>query len=100
FARARLPSFPTRRASDLGQKVLVGIDSKAKGIQDLNGKRMCVAKGSTNFDNMKNYPKVIPVPVDDISDCMVLFQQGTADAVTGEDRKSTRLNSSHQIISY
>ena len=70
---------------DAGQKVLVRTDSKAGGIKDLNGKRMCVAKGSTNFDNMKNYPKVIPVPVDDISDCMVLFQQGTADAVTGDD---------------
>ena len=34
---------------------------------------------------MKNYPKVIPVPVDDISDCMVLFQQGTVDSVTGDD---------------
>ena len=46
---------------------------------------MCVAKGSTNFDNMKNYPDVIRVPVDDISDCMVLFQQGEVDAVTGDD---------------
>jgi polar amino acid transport system substrate-binding protein len=70
---------------DAGQKVLVRADSKAAGIQDLNGKRMCVAKGSTNFDNMKTYPKVIPVPVDDISDCMVLFQQAKADAVTGDD---------------
>ena len=70
---------------DAGQKVLVRTDSKANGIQDLNGKKMCVAKGSTNFDNMKNYPKVIPVGVDDISDCMVLFQQGSVDAVTGDD---------------
>ena len=68
-----------------GQKILVRKDSPAKSIQDLNGKRVCVAKGSTNFDNMKNYPKVIPVGVDDISDCMVLFQQGTVDAVTGDD---------------
>lgn len=70
---------------EAGQKVLVSKDSKATGIKDLNGKRMCVAKGSTNFDNMKTYPKVIPVPVDDISDCMVLFQQAKADAVTGDD---------------
>ena len=46
---------------------------------------MCAAKGSTNIDNLKNYPKVIAVPVDDISDCMVLFQQGTVDSVTGDD---------------
>ncbi|MDQ1461488.1 MAG: polar amino acid transport system substrate-binding protein [Actinomycetota bacterium] len=68
-----------------GQKVLVRSDSKATGIQDLNGKKMCVAKGSTNFDNLMNFPKVIAVPVDDISDCMVLFQQGAADSVTGDD---------------
>jgi len=68
-----------------GQKVLVRSDSKATGIQDLNGKKMCAAKGSTNLDNLKNYPKVIAVPVDDISDCMVLFQQGAVDSVTGDD---------------
>ena len=49
-------------------------------------RRMCAPKGSTNIDNLKNYPKIITsVPVDDISDCMVLFQQGTVDAVTGDD---------------
>jgi polar amino acid transport system substrate-binding protein len=68
-----------------GQKVLVRSDSKATGIKDLNGKKMCAAKGSTNLDNLKNYPKVIAVPVDDISDCMVLFQQGSVDSVTGDD---------------
>jgi polar amino acid transport system substrate-binding protein len=68
-----------------GQKVLVSTDSKAKTINDLNGKRVCAAEGSTNIDNLKNYPKVITVPVPDISDCMVLFQQGSVDAVTGDD---------------
>jgi polar amino acid transport system substrate-binding protein len=65
--------------------VLVRSDSKATGIKDLNGKKMCAANGSTNLDNLKNYPKVIAVPVDDISDCMVLFQQGSVDSVTGDD---------------
>lgn len=68
-----------------GQRVLVRTDSKASGIKDLNGKKMCVAKGSTNFEEMKKYPKVIAVGVDDISDCMVLFQQGAVDSVTGDD---------------
>lgn len=70
---------------DAGQKVLVATDSPVASIADLNGKKMCVAEGSTNFDNMKNYPEVIPVPVESISDCMVLFQQGEVDAVTGDD---------------
>ena len=68
-----------------GQKILVRSDSPAKSIADMNGKRMCAAKGSTNIDNLKNYPKIITVGVDDISDCMVLFQEGTVDAVTGDD---------------
>ena len=70
---------------DAGQKILVRTDSKATGIADLDGKRMCAAKGSTNIDNLKNYPKVKVVPVDDISDCMVLFQQGAVESVTGDD---------------
>jgi len=70
---------------DAGQKILVRSDSPVTDISQLNGKRMCAANGSTNIDNLKNYPKVIVVPVDDISDCMVLFQQGTVDSVTGDD---------------
>ena len=70
---------------DAGQKVLVRTDSKATGIADLDGTKMCAANGSTNIDNLKNYPKIRVVPVDDISDCMVLFQQGTVDSVTGDD---------------
>jgi polar amino acid transport system substrate-binding protein len=70
---------------DAGQKILVRSDSTVSDISQLNGKRMCAANGSTNIDNLKNYPKVIVVPVDDISDCMVLFQQGTVDSVTGDD---------------
>ena len=68
-----------------GQKVLVRRDSPATRIEDLDGTRMCAATGSTNIDNLKNYPQITAVPVDDISDCMVLFQQGTVDSVTGDD---------------
>ena len=68
-----------------GQKVLVRRDSTATRIEDLDGTRMCAATGSTNIDNLKNYPNITAVPVDDISDCMVLFQQGTVDSVTGDD---------------
>jgi polar amino acid transport system substrate-binding protein len=70
---------------DAGQKILVRTDSPATGIADLDGKRMCAANGSTNIENLKNYPKVKVTPVDDISDCMVLFQQGAVDSVTGDD---------------
>ncbi len=70
---------------DAGQKILVGTDSPVTDISQLNGKKMCAARGSTNIDNLKNYPEVIVVPVDDVSDCMVLFQQGSVDSVTADD---------------
>lgn len=70
---------------DAGKKILVRTDSPVTGVSELNGKRVCAAAGSTSFDNLKNYPEVIIVPVDATSDCMVLFQQGTVDAVTGDD---------------
>ena len=70
---------------EAGQKVLVRSDSVAASIKDLDGTRMCAATGSTNIEELKNHPKITAVPVDDISDCMVLFQQGTVDSVTGDD---------------
>ncbi len=68
-----------------GQKVLVRSDSSATSIKDLAGKKVCVAKGSTNIDNLKQYPAVVAVPVDDLGTCLVLFQQGAVDAITGDD---------------
>jgi polar amino acid transport system substrate-binding protein len=71
---------------DAGQKILVRTDSPVTEIEQLDGKRMCAATGSTNIDYVvKNHPKVKIAPVDDISDCMVLFQQGAVDSVTGDD---------------
>jgi polar amino acid transport system substrate-binding protein len=68
-----------------GQKVLVRSDSTATGIDDLDGKKICAPKGSTNIDNLAAYPKVVPYPVDDITDCLVAFQQGIVDGITGDD---------------
>ncbi len=68
-----------------GQKVLVRADSKATGIDGLDGRKVCAATGSTNLDELAEHPEVIPVAVDDLTDCMVAFQQGTVDAVTADD---------------
>ena len=72
---------------DAGQKVLVRSDSKATTIDELDaaGARVCAPKGSTNLDNLAPYPGVEAVGVDDITDCLVLFQQGKVDAITGDD---------------
>jgi polar amino acid transport system substrate-binding protein len=71
-----------------GQTVLVGIDSTATGIESFegNGQKVCVAKGSTNLEELVNtYPTVERVEVDDLTDCLVLFQQSAVDAITGDN---------------
>jgi len=73
-----------------GQKVLVRYNPITKkpeqnSIASLNGKKVCVPKGSTNIDNLAAYPKVIPLLVDDLGECLVEFQEGNAAAITGDD---------------
>ena len=68
-----------------GQRVLVRSDSDVAGIDDLDGLRVCAAEGSTNLDALDAYPGVEQVPVVDLTDCLVLFQQGEVDAITADD---------------
>jgi polar amino acid transport system substrate-binding protein len=68
------------------QKVLVAKGSKANGLQDMSGEKVCAPKGTTTLDNLKKlYPKVVAVPVDLHTDCLALFQQGKVDGITGDD---------------
>jgi polar amino acid transport system substrate-binding protein len=69
-----------------GQQVLVRKSSPYQGIADLNGKRVCTATGSTGEQNLKTlYPKIIREVVANISDCMVLFQQGSVEGVVSDN---------------
>ena len=71
---------------DAGQRVLVRSDSPARTIDDLQGKTVCTAAGSTSLDNIAarpNHPIIHPVA--DQSDCLVLFQQGVVDAISTDD---------------
>lgn len=71
-----------------GQRILVAKGSKFETIDDLNaaGASVCVPAASTNEANLiADYPDVQRVVPADISDCLVLLQQGTVDAVTGDD---------------
>lgn len=71
---------------DAGQRVLVSADSKAKGIEDLGGKRVCAAKGSTSYDNIvKAASKPIAVDRPAFGDCLVAFQQNEVDAISTDD---------------
>jgi polar amino acid transport system substrate-binding protein len=71
-----------------GQKVLVSKDSPAKTINDLGGKRVCAAKGSTSYDNIgKVASRTKPIAVDrpGFGDCLVAFQQNEVEAISTDD---------------
>ncbi|WP_456844911.1 glutamate ABC transporter substrate-binding protein, partial [Cellulomonas sp. P5_C6] len=69
-----------------GQKVLVTRDSAATGIDDLAGKRVCAPDGTTTLERLQTtYPDVTAVSAPTHTGCLVLFQQGKVDAITGDD---------------
>jgi polar amino acid transport system substrate-binding protein len=69
-----------------GQKILVRKGSKANSINDLAGQKVCAPRGTSSMDNLiKEAPKAIPVPADNHTGCLALFQQGQVAAITGDD---------------
>jgi polar amino acid transport system substrate-binding protein len=71
---------------EAGQRVLVSSDSAAKTIDDLGGKKVCAASGSTSYDNIgKVKTKPLPVAKATFGDCLVAFQQNEVDAVSTDD---------------
>ncbi|MGZ0151080.1 glutamate ABC transporter substrate-binding protein [Kribbella sp. WER1] len=69
-----------------GQKTLVQLDSKATKVADLSGQKICAPAGSTSLENLKKKnPQVIPVTADTDTGCLVLFQQGKAAGISGDD---------------
>ncbi|WGX98606.1 glutamate ABC transporter substrate-binding protein [Nocardioides sp. L-11A] len=71
-----------------GQKVLVRPDiaDKYSGPQDLAGLKVCAPTGTTSVDNIKAAePDVISEPATTHTGCLVKFQQGRVDAITGDD---------------
>jgi polar amino acid transport system substrate-binding protein len=71
---------------DAGQRVLVRTDSTAQSIDDLGGKKVCAAAGSTSINNFASRPThPMAFIVADWTDCLVALQQGTVDAVSTDD---------------
>jgi len=70
-----------------GQEVLVRKNSPYESPEDLNsGKTVCAATGSSGQKNLQQkLPKAKPVIVDNISDCMVLFQQGAVEGIISDN---------------
>jgi polar amino acid transport system substrate-binding protein len=72
---------------DAGQRVLVSRSSTATSIKDLGGKKICAAKKTTSIDTLAalRNPAVVPVGVDDWTDCLMLMQLGQVDAASTDD---------------
>ena len=71
---------------DAGQRVLVAVGSTALSIDQLGGRRVCSAAGSTSIANLAAVPShPVPFPVPDQSDCLVLLEQGRVDAISTDD---------------
>jgi polar amino acid transport system substrate-binding protein len=68
-----------------GQKVLVPLGSGATSLDDLAGQRVCAPGASTSLERLADFPDVVPVAADSHTDCLVRFQQGEVDAITGDD---------------
>ncbi len=74
-----------------GQKVLVRLGATTdsgdpiKGIEDLAGKKVCAPNGSTSMDKLRTFTDIEAVGADTHTGCLVLFQQGAVDGITGDD---------------
>ncbi|WP_125774911.1 glutamate ABC transporter substrate-binding protein [Antribacter gilvus] len=68
-----------------GQKVLVPRDSTATGVADLEGGRVCAPEGTTTLERLSQWEGIEAVPAATHTGCLVLFQQGEVDAITGDD---------------
>jgi ABC-type amino acid transport substrate-binding protein len=67
-------------------RVLVPQDSDIKGVEDLGGRKVCTALGSTYEENLKNQaPDAELRLVDSYSECLELIQNGAVDAVSTDD---------------
>jgi len=67
-------------------RILVKQDSDVQGVDDLAGKRVCTALGSTYEDTLKREaPEADLRLVDSYSECLELIQNGAVDAVSTDD---------------
>ncbi|BBY55392.1 glutamate ABC transporter substrate-binding protein [Mycobacterium koreense] len=68
------------------QRILIPRDSSIAQAEDLSGKRVCVARGTTSLNRIRRIaPPPIIVSVVTWADCLVAIQQRQVDAVSTDD---------------
>ncbi len=70
-----------------GQRILVKKDNTSiTKPEDMNGKTICAATGSTSIDNIKKIaPSAKTLALDSYPPCLLALQQGQADAVSTDE---------------
>ncbi|WP_028645440.1 glutamate ABC transporter substrate-binding protein [Nocardioides sp. URHA0020] len=69
-----------------GQKILVQKGSGITQVEQLSGKRVCAPAGTTSLDNIQELaPDAVPVTAGNHTGCLLKFQNGATDAITGDD---------------
>lgn len=68
------------------QRVLVPAASRARGLADLHGRRVCATRSSTSLARLERAPShPTPYPVAQRTDCLVALQEGRVAAITSDD---------------
>lgn len=68
------------------QRILAPRDSPITQPEDLSGKRVCVARGTTSLDRVREIePQPVIISVVTWADCLVALQQREVDAVSTDD---------------
>jgi polar amino acid transport system substrate-binding protein len=71
---------------EAGQRVLVKSDAPYQSIEDLGGRRVCAAKGTTAEQNIpRAQPAAEVVQADSYNECLLSLQQGRIDAISTDD---------------
>jgi len=83
--RKKLVNFSTVYFN-ANQRILAPRDSTISQPADLSGRRVCVAKGTTSLERIREItPSPIIVGVVTWADCLVALQQGQVEAVSTDD---------------
>jgi polar amino acid transport system substrate-binding protein len=83
--RRKLVNFSTVYL-DTNQRILAPRDSPIVKVGDLSGKRVCVARGTTSLQRIREIdPQPVIVSVVSWADCLVALQQREIDAVSTDD---------------
>ena len=53
-------------------------------MQDLVGKKVCAPNATTSMATLRTFAGLIPVGADNHTGCLVQFQEGKVDAITGD----------------